>query len=237
MYIPILEEYDFRIENDLRFTMFSCKLGSEVNEKFINDLTNRVEFFSYQLDGKVAIVNIEDNFILCSVQLNYSKLKLLKEKVCSFFAIKAPESELQFMALGKEVKKLNELHKHFIRAKQVHKINSNGLIFKPIEDDQSLGVYELLLSYLDKNEAERYFQSMLGPLLQYDNANDTDLSTVLKLYLETNGRVNEVAQRMFVHRNTINYKIKKIESLLACDLSDFFVRLNLSVAFMMKVIL
>ena len=237
LYIPIFEEYDFKPENELRFTMFSCKIHPEMNNKIIKELTNKIEFFSYQLDGKIAIVNIEDTFILCSIQLNHSELELLKEKVNSFFTIKASESQLQFMALGKEVKKLNELHKHFIRAKQVHKINSNGLIFKPIEDEQSLGVYELLLSYVEKDGGEKYFQTMLGPLLQYDNANDTDLSVVLKLYLETNGRVNEVAQRMFVHRNTINYKIKKIESLLVCDLSDFFVRLNLSVAFMMKAVL
>ena len=39
---------------------------------------------------------------------------------------------------------------------------------------------------------------------------------------------------MFVHRNTINYKINKIEEMLNCDLSELDTRLLYSIAFMLK---
>lgn len=35
---------------------------------------------------------------------------------------------------------------------------------------------------------------------------------------------------MFIHRNTINYKIKKIEHILSCDLSSFEERFTLMLA-------
>ena len=37
--------------------------------------------------------------------------------------------------------------------------------------------------------------------------------------------VKETAEAMFVHRNTINYKINKIEEMLNCDLSELDTRL------------
>ena len=41
------------------------------------------------------------------------------------------------------------------------------------------------------------------------------MTDVLKKYLQNNGSVNDTANQMYVHRNTINYKLKKIEEILS----------------------
>ena len=53
----------------------------------------------------------------------------------------------------------------------------------------------------------------------YDKKNQTDYLLTLKYYLENNASVQEVAKETYVHRNTINYKIKKIKEILQCDLN------------------
>ena len=48
--------------------------------------------------------------------------------------------------------------------------------------------------------------------------------------LDNNASVNKASAQMFIHRNTINYKIKKIEHILSCDLSSFEERFTLMLA-------
>lgn len=82
-----------------------------------------------------------------------------------------------------------------------------------------LGFYQLLLEVEDTKVLERFYKNTLGELEAYDEKNDTDLSDTLKSYLEHNSSVQEVAQETYVHRNTVNYKIKKIKEILHSDLN------------------
>ena len=59
---------------------------------------------------------------------------------------------------------------------------------------------------------------------------------MLKLYLDNDGSVKAVSELLFLHRNSINYKIKKIEELLQCDLSTTKVRTKLYLAFLIEYI-
>ena len=52
------------------------------------------------------------------------------------------------------------------------------------------------------------------------------MTDVLKKYLQNNGSVNDTANQMYVHRNTINYKLKKIEEILDVDLSSLDFRIH-----------
>ncbi|MDN5853399.1 MAG: helix-turn-helix domain-containing protein, partial [Actinomycetia bacterium] len=48
---------------------------------------------------------------------------------------------------------------------------------------------------------------------------DSPLLTTLATYLEVGGSVNETAERLFVHRNTVRYRLGQIESLTGKSLS------------------
>ncbi len=99
-------------------------------------------------------------------------------------------------------------------------------------DGRSL--YTVLKSQLSKKDRERYIDEVLGAVKEYDRYNDGNLELVLKTYLECNGSVQEAAKKMYVHRNTINYKIRKIESLTHTDISSLKVREDFDIAFMLQ---
>ena len=89
----------------------------------------------------------------------------------------------------------------------------------------------------DYDIIKEYYSQTLLPLREYDQKNNSDLTEVLKSYLTHNGSVKETADELFVHRNTINYKITKISELLNIDLSKLNSRLILSISFMLEDIL
>lgn len=94
-----------------------------------------------------------------------------------------------------------------------------------------LGIYRILMGVEDKEIISEYYNYTLRPLVEYDNANDSDLTKVLRCYLENDGSVKKTSDEMYVHRNTINYKLGKIADLLQMDLSSLNTRLELLLAF------
>ena len=61
-------------------------------------------------------------------------------------------------------------------------------------------------------------------ILQYDKSNGTSLEKTLRAYLHCNCNATLCAKELFVHRNTINYRIGVIEDLLKGSLSDPMLR-------------
>lgn len=100
-----------------------------------------------------------------------------------------------------------------------------------------LGMYKLFLSMDDKTTIREYYMEMMGKLLKYDETSQTDYCQVLESYLNHSGSVKDTADELFVHRNTINKKINKIEEITGFDLSDLDIRVRFKVAFMIQEIL
>lgn len=97
-----------------------------------------------------------------------------------------------------------------------------------------LGAYTLLFNQKDSAVMELFCQRILNKAEEYDRLHDSSLLEVLTIYLQMNGSVQKTADVLHIHRNTVNYKLHKLEDLLDCDLSDFSVRFTLQLALMIK---
>ena len=64
-------------------------------------------------------------------------------------------------------------------------------------------------------------EQILKVLLEYDRENDAQLVQTLQVYLDSDCQSAEAAQRLFVHRNTLRYRMRLIEKLTGCDLDSF----------------
>jgi len=73
---------------------------------------------------------------------------------------------------------------------------------------------------------------LLGPLKDYDARHNAELMTTLTAFLACDGSWSACASRMYVHVNTVRYRIGRIEALTGRDLSaladqvDFFLALR-----------
>lgn len=102
---------------------------------------------------------------------------------------------------------------------------------------KEIGVYGLLFNIKDKSILEQYYFNMLGEIQKYDNMNDTELIKTLEVYLEESCNVTLTAEALFLHRNTLKYRLRKIEELLECNLHNFKDCERLQMAFDIKKII
>lgn len=89
-----------------------------------------------------------------------------------------------------------------------------------------LGIMRLL-ALCPKGELSAFRKEVLAPVLQYDATNGRGLEETLFEYLERNGNLVEAAKRLYIHTNTLKYRIGKIAKLLGADLDDMSTRVTL----------
>ena len=77
-----------------------------------------------------------------------------------------------------------------------------------------------LLDSLDEAELEDIVQRTFGPLLHYDAQHRASLYKTLSTYFEHRLAVQETADALHIHRNTLQKRLANVEQLLGIDLGD-----------------
>jgi PucR family transcriptional regulator, proline-responsive transcriptional activator len=85
---------------------------------------------------------------------------------------------------------------------------------------EDIGIYSLLMNITNRHILEEYFQSTLGRLIEYDKDSNSNLYKTLETYLNNNCKISSTSKILFIHENTLKYRLEKIESLIDCDLRD-----------------
>ena len=94
-------------------------------------------------------------------------------------------------------------------------------------------MYKRQVHIKDTSVLHEIYDETLGTLEEFDSANGTDYMETLKRYLENDSSVQEVARITFVHRNTVNYKLRRIKEILGCEL-NYEDKLRLMLSFFIK---
>lgn len=93
---------------------------------------------------------------------------------------------------------------------------------------EELGPYCFIVGR-PRSEIRGFVERVLGPL-ETDRERHEDLARTLEAYLESHGSLNEVARRLFLHRNTVRQRLRRIAEITRADLADADARLALQLA-------
>lgn len=89
-------------------------------------------------------------------------------------------------------------------------------------EKSNLSLMDILLQRESSQEAVlQYCFDRFRALFEYDEKNGTEYLRTLQVYLETGNSLSASAKKLFVHRNTVLQRMKKIASLLQTDFHDF----------------
>ncbi|MCC6612058.1 MAG: helix-turn-helix domain-containing protein [Anaerolineae bacterium] len=93
-----------------------------------------------------------------------------------------------------------------------------------------LGVYQLILSLNDRDKLLSFCDTMLGPLLDYDHKQNADLIKTLEAFFQRHGNLSQTAETLIVHRNTLLYRMSRINEIAQVDFDRPEIRLGLHLA-------
>ena len=72
----------------------------------------------------------------------------------------------------------------------------------------------------DREDSRAAARRVLGPVLQYDQAHDAHLMDSLRAFLEENRSWLKAAERLHTHKQTLVYRMRRVETLTSRKLSD-----------------
>lgn len=119
-----------------------------------------------------------------------------------------------------------------LRFKHAQAAIKTGILVWPdraIYHFENCGIYQILTHYADSTEAAAYVERTLGPLLEYDRINNTNLMLTLEKIL-ISPTLKEVADQLFFHHKTILARKQRIETILQASLDSFETRMTLGAA-------
>jgi len=117
------------------------------------------------------------------------------------------------IGVGRPHKSLVDLRQSYYEAHyaiKIRKLKGDRAVIASFDD---LGSYGLLLGLQDTLSLEVFYESVLGALREYDEESSSDLVRSLQGFLEANGHWGEAAERLYVHRHTLRYRMKRVEEI------------------------
>ena len=66
-------------------------------------------------------------------------------------------------------------------------------------------------------EVHQWFNRTLGALVEYDRRNKTQMVQTLEVYFDTSHSLQQAAQALHVHPNTLKYRLQRIKKILGQD--------------------
>jgi purine catabolism regulator len=83
-----------------------------------------------------------------------------------------------------------------------------------------LGSFQLLLSLQETDALRLYCDSLLGPIERGEGHYGGELMRSLEAFIECNGQWEAAARRLYCHRHTLRYRLRRIEELNGRDLAS-----------------
>ncbi|MBP2627520.1 MAG: hypothetical protein H6Q68_2231 [Firmicutes bacterium] len=218
-----------RVSADDNIPVSLSSIGENVTGMFINELTQR--------DPNVFVLSrYKDIVILYHPQTINSKASVEKEiQQVSKYLMESIRQFVDFkqvmLGIGRMGSNILEIRRSYEEAVAGLQIAIKFGSSDEIIHYSNLGYYRILESFMANPESAGLFiEDVIGKIIKYEQTNHSGLIATLKMYLKYNSKQVDVAKHMFLHVNTVQYRLKKIENILGNDLNVPEVRLNLWLA-------
>lgn len=191
------------------------------------------EFRSYGLRRLLILSQLDTTVILLPAEL-FSR-DLLVTILCSIISKVEGNYHLHAKAgAGTAYEYIEDFKKSYQEAKNALAISRILSQEEQVYFYENLGIYSLITQISNAKFLDDYIETKIGRLIKADQMAEGDLCDTLETYLIHNCNANATAEALFIHRNTMRYRLDKIKKILDDDISDMSVFLELKLAFAIK---
>ena len=215
-YVRSFESDEFL--NGSEYTV-ACIGYDKRNTELIN--AERLKHIVNHLDERTVVLKERGRIIVLAIDADARQLgKRLGMLVESYSGLS--------VGIGSTVTNVRNIHASYGRANVAYRMLGT-LESNPLRYDD-LGIYRILNDVKDRTVNTEFAENILGRLINYDEIHKTDYMYVLSKLLENDCNATRTAEVLFIHRNTMKYKIKAIKEILGCDIFETYNRSKIVLA-------
>jgi Regulator of polyketide synthase expression len=207
--------------------------GSDIeNSEYVNEryqLTFEwLQSVLVTLDPNISIFGLAiqiNSLFCCRTSMNITKHTAA---ICSRSTRSSLKSHCPF-GIGNEVSDFTQIHSSFVEALETFDLckDEGKREFLEIYRPRN---FEELLQLLPQDKVRPFVLSTLGELAFPSNTKDKELKKTLQIYMDNQCDITKTSNEIFVHRNTVKYRINKCEEMLRVNVTDPVHSLNIRLA-------
>lgn len=237
--------FDFDINNSYSVIMIYIK-NTDIYEKLKSNVPNYIHQLKIKLHSIIQRIAKNGDYKVISTTRNESIVILfssgadksesrVKRDIQSFceqilyYSEHEHFKEYIYIGVGRNYdnpKKIWESNKEALRVLDYQK----NLLSERVVYYDDLGVYRILSFEGLQLELNHFYKEMLDDLVIYDKEKGTDLVLTLNNYFESEGNLKKISEMMFIHYNTVVYRLQRIKEITGMNLEKYEDRLNLQIA-------
>lgn len=175
-----------------------------------NNLIDKIREFVEEAFEEGIVTNIDSMLALILPAEDRNELKEAAEALYQTLAEEV--SEKTVISLGGIVHSQADLHRAFINAQKALEFASGRRFGVLSYTEMPL---ELIISQIPAEARNEYKNE-----IDFENL-DKDTLTTIRVFLDCNLHIAEAARKLYIHRNTLIYRLDKIYAITGLDLRDF----------------
>lgn len=212
----LLDKYvkKFKIQDDYPMAVFIIQVDfKKISKRKDIDVLNNIvgileanftDSLAAAVDSKTVVLiykcpNVNYKLITCK-----SRMEDLHEKI-----MKHTENNVKISA-GKIYRKLSDIHKSYEIAKRTFSFGQENY------PDENVYMFDLLkyqMLFSQDNAGWKINELRDCYNIIEQNDKNGELRKTLEIFIEENGELNKISNRLFIHRNTLNYRLNKVYKL------------------------
>ncbi|WP_461207798.1 PucR family transcriptional regulator [Clostridium sp. DL1XJH146] len=209
-----LKSYNYKFKNKYFLLTFDIRDYNAINKSPRYLSSNLEGFFHnkpsiYYEDYIVILYDFEEkHFISLYTEEKYEELE------------RFVDTNNIFLGISKEFEELLDLRENFDHTVKTIEIA------KKLNKDKNINLYKDIQFYDFISQAQKtvdiqnFFYDDLNILLEYDKKNKTEFYDTLYVYLKNNQNIVVSAKELYIHRNTMKYRLGKIVKLTNIDFEN-----------------
>ncbi|MBR4765019.1 MAG: PucR family transcriptional regulator ligand-binding domain-containing protein [Lachnospiraceae bacterium] len=186
----------------------------------LTNLTHNGHFFYY-----------DSYFVIIMNAIREEECREIMETFTDRMRVRMPDPVV-YIGVSDQMTDIGNLHYLYKRARAAVQMAVTRK--KRLQYFDQMGLYKLLYIVEDQEMLRDLSERPLAPLIEYDREHNGEYLATLESYLRCGGSIKRMSEELFIHRNTILYRMANIKKLLGCSLEEPEEKLAYAVACMIQ---
>jgi sugar diacid utilization regulator len=200
------------------------------HEGYVDTPSDRLcERVSHVVANQQALIRMNDDCILCLVPAAacLADQWQRQETLRRWLAQLGTDGDGMCVGYSAAHTGVRAAHQALVEARQALSMSQRQGYQGGVSGYAAAWVRELLTSAHSHELLERIHEALLQPLITHDRSHRHDLVRTLGMFLSTGTRIQQTADLLGVHRNSVMYRLQRATELTGADLDDGDTRLLL----------
>ena len=201
---------ELKIADNKHKIMLIIDFSSNYNDNIIQSIVNFLKsYFNERLIAKTYI----DKYFIALLNIDYKDIDT--SKINSFFF-----SNRLYGILSANIDDLFAIPSIYLNTLKILKLLKKTLDhYELFEANKYFAIFPLLS--LSNSELLYFIDQKILKIFHYDNKFNTSYIDTIYIYLMTNRSLIDTSKKLYVHKNTITYRLDKIKNQFSIDFDDY----------------